>query len=94
MGPRHGTCGSKDLRYFPEIPYSYMSCLVQCDLNFAIEICGCVPVRWAYLCPANSTGKHHFSQKVIWKGLSKFKYFIGMLSRDNPHNKYLSIVLC
>ena len=63
MGPPHGNCGSKALRYFPEIPYSYALCLVQCDLNFATEICGCVPVRWAYLFPGNSTGKH-FSPKI------------------------------
>ena len=47
-GP-HGNCGSKPLRHFPKIPYNFQLCLIECDLNFALDKCGCVPMRWAYL---------------------------------------------
>ena len=49
LGLPYGNCGSKPLRHFPKIPYSFQMCVIECDLDFAFNKCGCVPMRWAYL---------------------------------------------
>ena len=43
LTPPHGKCGQQPLRYLRVLPYTKQLCLMECEIGFAFDECGCLP---------------------------------------------------